>query len=567
MAKKYKIKLASGRIVGPLDLDRIALLIKRDQILGTEEAREHPRGEWKDINQYTDLADLIIAKLEGKSKSTLIRGDATKTAVDPGGVTVKLDETGKPLPGMEAVTSGQAISELSDVSLDSGFLTEQEKAILDERKAKDLPEDEDLQADAKAELKPAHVKLVDDDDASKGEGDLDDDGEKTVLASNPSFKLATQGKMDFEDPTQHGLTSSAQLSTHAPMRDVTNEETVIFQGRGRAPSLNDLVPRKSSKLKRGAIIAIFIALALEVLIPEKEEEITWRVPPFKPALPAFSSESVDAAQSELLFKASLKYYVQDTVSGYKNAAKNLLRAASLDNNNVKAMALLASCYLNLIDSSNKDDKYFQVISSVIERSRAKSIDLQETVIADVEFYLTVGRGAAAQKRIVDFTSTHTTYGVEMFYYLAYVFYKRGNYRDAAKFVAQIPEEKIQIPRIYYLRGQIAEKLGTLEEARQQYLKALKVYRNHAKSRLTLADIYRRQSELLKAESHLNFLKTNPHLLSPEDLARSYYLSSLVNDLKKNVQQALGDIEVAVKLDPNNHDYMLELFTLRYRAGD
>ena len=59
--------------------------------------------------------------------------------------------------------------------------------------------------------------------------------------------------------------------------------------------------------------------------------------------------------------------------------------------------MLASTYLNLIDSSNKDENYFSVISKLIDMTRAKSMDLTETVIADVEFFVTVNKAEAARK--------------------------------------------------------------------------------------------------------------------------------------------------------------------------
>lgn len=37
--KRYKIKHSSGRVLGPLDLDRVRLLIAKNQIQGIEPAR------------------------------------------------------------------------------------------------------------------------------------------------------------------------------------------------------------------------------------------------------------------------------------------------------------------------------------------------------------------------------------------------------------------------------------------------------------------------------------------------------------------------------------------------
>lgn len=45
----FKVKLEGGRILGPLNLRRIAKLIDSKQIVGNEIVREYPNGEWKQI--------------------------------------------------------------------------------------------------------------------------------------------------------------------------------------------------------------------------------------------------------------------------------------------------------------------------------------------------------------------------------------------------------------------------------------------------------------------------------------------------------------------------------------
>ena len=62
----FKVKLASGRILGPLDADRVRQLILKNQIVGTETAREYPKGEWVDINSIGLIADLLIARADGR---------------------------------------------------------------------------------------------------------------------------------------------------------------------------------------------------------------------------------------------------------------------------------------------------------------------------------------------------------------------------------------------------------------------------------------------------------------------------------------------------------------------
>src|SRR4051812_39111845 len=63
--RKYKIKLASGRVLGPVDLDRIKQLILKNQLTGSEIAREYPKGDWVPVGAITPIADLFIAHAQG----------------------------------------------------------------------------------------------------------------------------------------------------------------------------------------------------------------------------------------------------------------------------------------------------------------------------------------------------------------------------------------------------------------------------------------------------------------------------------------------------------------------
>jgi tetratricopeptide (TPR) repeat protein len=265
--------------------------------------------------------------------------------------------------------------------------------------------------------------------------------------------------------------------------------------------------------------------------------------------------------------AMIKYYLADTVEGYRIAAEKFRYSAALDIANVKALAMLASSYLNLIDSSNKDENYFSVISKLIDMSRAKAVDLPETVIADVEFYIVVNKAEAAKNRIAEYTTLHQNFGFEMFYYIALAFHEKGDPVSAAKYLSQFPESKIFTPKIFYLKGQIAEKLKDTSAALAEYKKAIKFNPNHARSHLKIAEILSKQGSLKDSAVHLDFLITHINLLAPKEIAQTYFLHAQLSELYQKWNLALGDVERAVKLDPENHDYLLELYTLRARVGE
>ena len=75
-ADLYKVKHHSGRILGPLDAERVRLLILKNQIPGVELAKVHPDGAWEDINRIPEIAEMLFANASGKlGSSTTLKSE------------------------------------------------------------------------------------------------------------------------------------------------------------------------------------------------------------------------------------------------------------------------------------------------------------------------------------------------------------------------------------------------------------------------------------------------------------------------------------------------------------
>ena len=55
MEKKFKLKLADDRVIGPFKKDQIEILFKKDVLKGNELCQEFPLGEWRGINHTFDF--------------------------------------------------------------------------------------------------------------------------------------------------------------------------------------------------------------------------------------------------------------------------------------------------------------------------------------------------------------------------------------------------------------------------------------------------------------------------------------------------------------------------------
>jgi tetratricopeptide (TPR) repeat protein len=513
----FKVRLQSGRVLGPLDLARIRLLIQENEITGSELICKHPYGEWQAISSQEEVMQLLLRKLELGTQQFRVEGAQ-------GNESRAFDELIRQAPLPLSPSPANSVATTAPVQAE----VEEEKTLMGELRVSSIHDS-------------AQVR-----------------DEKTSVAE--------PGEL-----TQFHQESHPGVSEELERRKIAQEKTVFLNvskgsAESKLPSLKGLGKLKKKELIRVLLISLALGFfAYDTFLGQPEKPAVIKLKPIKPTLPEFRGGKANPEESTALYNKAIQHYLKDHVQGYRLAAEQFKLSVVQDNNNVKALAMLASTYLNLIDSSNKDENYFSVISKLIEMSRAKSVDLTETVIADVEFYLTANKPEAAQIRIVDYTKSHPSYGIEMFYYIASTFFEVGEAASAAKYLGQFPDNKVFSAKIFYLKGRIAEKLQDFDAALGEYKKALAFNSEHVKSRLRIAEIFSKKGNLAQAREHLEYMVKHIAFLTPSDLARAFFLHYQLMILDKKLDLAQTDIERAVRLDPENHDYLLEFYSLKAKT--
>jgi tetratricopeptide (TPR) repeat protein len=555
--KTYKIKLESGRVLGPLDLDRVRLLLLKNHILGKELARVYPSGDWVKIGSIPELGNLLLLRAEGKlSKDVPIASDTAATRI------ISNREEALPTQIVEPQYESPVTAQITPPAPENETHLE---IASDDHSTHVQADHEGTQRSIQ---RPSEFEPSNENEEERPESTRVDELLKRKSPQQYSIDQSLAKKYPAMKADLDMFDSSQEVENNEPFRvvGIAHEETVMLDLGSRKKKKSPIPSGWKERIKAlAAAIALGIA-GYQVFLEEPATPQFAKIEVVRPFLPTFAAKP-DPGASQKKYAEAMKYYVQDNVLAYRFSALRLQEAVALDMNNVKALAMLASTYLNLIDSSNKDEKYFAVISTLIDMTRAKSVDLSETVIADVEFFVTVNKAEAAQNRIIEYTKFHPNFGSEMFYYLALAFYARGDYQNSSRYAQQISDNRVFSPKVFYLRGLSAEKLGDVESALLEYGKALKMNRNHAKSRLRIAYILNDRGKINEAKEHLDFIVNNSRLLSPKDLSLAYYLHSILSEQKKEYEIALGDAERAVQLDKENHSYLLQLYAMRAKGGE
>ena len=357
------------------------------------------------------------------------------------------------------------------------------------------------------------------------------------------------------------------------------QKTVVFE-RPKALLTRDALPKGMQKKqkslgfkipKKSFLIMIMLVLVAYEMLFENDDEAQRSRPEVemvavRPQLPAGGAGKVDPETSVKIYVQGLKPYLEDTVQGYRKAADIFQLSLRYDPQNVKALAMLASSYLNLIDSSNKDENTFSVINKLIELSRLKQLDLVETLIAEVEFLATSRRYDAAIQRLVEYSKVSGKFDPVLYYYLGWLYAQKNEFGNAMKYLNLIPASALPMARLYYLRGFLHEENKEYDEAGAEYRRALNINPKHAKSILGMVRIAEKKGELKQSLRFVEFLTGNPSYQSPKEYVRAWIYRSKLALLYQQTDEAVSSLERAIRIDPKNEELRLEYYSLLSAAG-
>ena len=363
---------------------------------------------------------------------------------------------------------------------------------------------------------------------------------------------------DLSKNEKSGFLESEDIS-----EQVKNEKTRIFE---RPTELLGKDEKKKKLLpKRSFLILMLLGVVCYEIVFEDEEVKKPKqnivMVPVRPQLPVSTGGQADPAMSEKVYTLGLKPYFEDTVQGYRKAAEVFLTALKYDGQNVAALSMLASSYLNLIESSNQDENTFSVINKLIDLSKVKQATAVETLIAEVEFLANSRRYDAAIQKLVEYSKVAGKIDPSLYYYIGWLYFLKNENANALKYLNLIPASALPMPKLYYLRGLLHEESCENDEAISEYKRALHLNPKHARSILGLVRIAEKKGELKSTLKMIQFLTDNFSLQTPKEYIQSLIFRSKVALLYKRPDVAVDSLRQALSLDAKNEELRLEYYTL------
>lgn len=356
-------------------------------------------------------------------------------------------------------------------------------------------------------------------------------------------------------PSRESLGAESTVVMEAPAHAKKSKGT--GEGAGRE---GDAAKRRKG-LRSFAIALAVLVIAWDTLFPEEDDEKKIGLLRVQIELPTPGPGEDDPAKSQRYYDEGLRSYLADTVEGYARAAKFFEQSYRHEPANTRALAFLASCYLNLLENSQKDENAVLSVGKILEMIKARKTDLAETMIAQIEYALLTRAYRTAEQLIADYTRTRK-YELEMYYYFALTKFLQGDAATAVRYLNEIPDDKVYSPRVFYLRGEIARKLNRREEALAQYKLALQVNPNHARSLLRFVEIMAEDGKVQSTGPMLANLVTHPQTMTPQELGETFFHVARLKLSENKPRQAEDALERAIRIQPENAKFLLEYYAVK-----
>lgn len=450
--EKYRIRLATGRVVGPFIKDQISELYSKGHIDGSEECQVFPAGEWKSLKNFKELNALLakpqatgtqenatvikkLSSITGKNAPETPAESSTKTQALPN---LEIEQASSiEQPGIELETAPPQ-SENFPKEFAYNKTKEPSRLIKTPTEIKPLP---NLKETDKTAVNKIEKTATHDDGADKTVINMSTKELMAKLKAEKAAKDAQEAKEKEEaknkpkEPTRSikqeevfDANQSTQMISLTGIRDDLRKEMVhaendfeleaqeIEKKKLREKKLEEEAkPKKveekveeapKKKMKPLLLIVVLAALAI-FLMPDEEKKDSGKIEPFIPKLEfpvPFKVE--DAAQSDAVKKQAIDLYNKGDLFSKHQASqlfKNSLEFKFHDNDAIYRMILV---YTELLEDDPNDIVSGNEIFKLIQIAKGKGLSDINLAMGTAVYFMHFKKHAAAIKVLEDYLTLY-----------------------------------------------------------------------------------------------------------------------------------------------------------------
>lgn len=543
--KRYRVRLKSGRVIGPFKLTEFKEVAKRAGLTGSEDVQDFPVGDWKPLNSFDELKQAYLEYSDDASSSeeTFILNIKNLTNQD----------------SSESKTENPAFAEHKEFKFEIGNDNIEPPEVEDEepqteeeeiektqvRSTKDLPDD-------KTKVNLDYRKYLEEQKKEQelAEKKRQEEEKQKALAE----KIQIDETPDFEnDKTEFFSISeiSDELSDALDLEvELANKEKAIKRPK---PPENTNPPKKDTgKKKKLYLIVGLMALALFFLDSGEDKGGLKQIKIIPPKI-EFPPRALttDSKQAQIHFKKGLQFERRQSYINDLRASSEYRKSMLNQYDNNPAASRLIFLYAHTLKNSLNVDFDANKVYNLVQYFQEKLNVDPSYATAGAYFYYVVGKTNAALKILDRYKSLEGNKKTsKLFAVYLRVLVADGNLVEAQKIADSLKSKEnmdlftlISLYEFSKIKADEAASIEYLKQATQRFPNS--VYFLAEKAELFLAK--EDQKEVKKILFRMNELNVEG---SKFFYSKYLKIKGFYHAQRKEFEKATDELEKSLKLFPD-----------------
>ena len=515
MEKKFKLKLADDRVIGPFKKDQIEILFKKDVLKGNELCQEFPLGEWRGINHTFNF--LKIEKEEGfKEENNQVEYSfqSEEKEIDSTEVFTEFifshNNADVPAESPDDNINKMTIDEEFDTSLDK-------TVIKDESFQKEIEKTFLIKKEIKEESTEKGLKVCTDDPIKKEKEKekINYDDITQEIDINEIFPEINE-ELDLNEKSFETKISEEIQEEYEEDYEEEYEEKVSEE------ELKKEHVKKIVKVGFGIVI-IFLILS-ELFVEEEKKTIETPISVKRPLINfPFQKEFEEPKKSKEFFAKGIESYRKGFYLNKISAANFFNLSVSHKFKNNPAFGNLVMTYAEILPNCKNPKMEGNTLFKLIKLGRNKLFNDVNMVIGTALFYSFFKKKITALNTVENYLRVGKP-SLKLLGLYLHLLVKTGKLEKAAKaYKKLLPAKKNWGAEIFLYASEYFDLNQDFKSGEKVLDEGIKKFTSHVSLRLSILKYYLRNKSINYFEKTLGFIRKRDAEHSPV-----YYASFLEN---------------------------------------
>lgn len=548
---KYRIKLKNTRIVGPFEINQVGELYLKGRLEGDEQCQEFPAGDWRPIQEFKLLSELIIKIISGEvQEKDLV--SKSETVINMQVETKKKSEKKIESPSKPQDKNFEefqfSINEPPKVDYEK---LEEKYNSKTESEPIDTPaQEEDFEATriinrASLDLEEKTV-IINSQSLKQDELSLDKKSDEVIEEVIAEELIDTEEKTQFVNLNEITPDLVAEVKEIESELDIIKEEKAIKSNSKKQKIKTDPEDSNDSKKNMKPVVALaFIVILWVVLFPEKEKPKELKPLAVKVSFP-IATPVKDIIKSKSYLSKGISFYQKGTYADRVRAASNFNKSLSFKFRNNNALGFLILTYAELYDDASNKRKAAKTIFKLVEIGKSKVLKDINVAMGTAIFYSKIQKYYTAVNVIENYLRLSKP-SIKLYSTYLDILIQAGELSKARPVFEKLSKIKKVSKSAYLQMSRFQEMNENHEEAQTLLVKAGKSYPSSVPLLLEFAKYKLRAEDYKSFEETLKVIKEVAAEQSPVYMSKFYEYMGILSAIKKNNKLATIFFKKALKL--------------------